>query len=496
MMAENRSVIDIGDRKQLFVDEGLVAGSRNVRLTMNPARPTGEVLINIDRPWERTGEESCLGLYNSVLQDDGRIRVWYFVRGDGEDKDQWRICYAESDNGIDFHKPELGLCEVGGSRANNVVIDRPQHGGPSVWIDPNAPPERRYRTQTKVYGEPEIAGKIYFHASPDGIHWEPTHIVDLGDCDTQTIVFWDDRIERYVMYTRLWVRFDDKHRNYRTVRRFESDDLVHWEQEEVVWQADRTDLATYLTHTGQPPVDYYGAYVYKYPDAGDTYVMFAQAYWHWKMRPPEQRWGPSGDPQVAKIQRLAPAAIDARLGVSRDGVAFQRAVDRGPFLALGPDGRFDSRMVWLMPSPAVMGDELWFYYGGTNRDHDGFIDPAAPGLLSGIGRAVLRVDGFVSADAAHTGGWLETPPVTFAGGRLELNLDTSGGGAAQVELLDTQGQPLPGFAREDARPLCGNAVRMPVSWGERADVSALAGQSIRIRFWLQDCKLYAFRFRA
>ena len=60
-------------------------------------------------------------------------------------------------------------------------------------------------------------------------------------------------------------------------------------------------------------------------------------------------------------------------------------------------------MVWAMPHPVRMGDEIWIYYSGANRDHDGLIDPEAEGHLSGIGRAVLRLDGFVSADAGYGG---------------------------------------------------------------------------------------------
>jgi len=35
---------------------------------------------------------------------------------------------------------------------------------------------------------------------------------------------------------------------------------------------------------------------------------------------------------------------------------------------------------------------------------------------------------------------------------------------------------------------------MPVAWGDVRDVSPLAGKPIKIRFLMQDCKLYAFQF--
>jgi len=106
----------------------------------------------------------------------------------------------------------------------------------------------------------------------------------------------------------------------------------------------------------------------------------------------------------------------------------------------------------------------------------------------------MRLDGFVSADAGYGGGELVTPTIQFEGKRLELNLDTSAGGSAVVELLDGEGKPIEGFSRDDATPSNGNSVRMPVSWSGNADVSRLAQKPIKIRFLMRDCKLYAFQF--
>tara|TARA_B100001123_G_scaffold414821_1_gene514724 strand:- start:2451 stop:2915 length:465 start_codon:yes stop_codon:yes gene_type:complete len=153
-------------------------------------------------------------------------------------------------------------------------------------------------------------------------------------------------------------------------------------------------------------------------------------------------------------------------------------------------------MIWSMPEPVVMGDEIWLYYAGTNRDHDGIVDDSAKGHLSGIGRAVLRLDGFMSADAGYEGGEIVTPPVQLAGNRLELNVNTGGGGSVRVEMQDENGLPLDGYTLADASYVCGNSVRMPVRWGEQDGVGTLAGRPVKIRFVLRDCKFYAFQFLA
>ena len=78
-----------------------------------------------------------------------------------------RVCYAESEDGLHYTKPILNLHEVDGSDANNVVLSG-VIGGCSVWIDPKAPPEHRYKTQAKVYP----TGQFHMHSSPDGLRWQ------------------------------------------------------------------------------------------------------------------------------------------------------------------------------------------------------------------------------------------------------------------------------------------------------------------------------------
>ncbi len=490
----DKSPIDVGSRKQLFIDEKFIESSQNITLTMNPPYQTGEMLITADQPHEEAG---MAYLYSSVLKDAGLVRVWYDLAGSGER----RVSYAESQDGIHFTKPELGLHEVDGSTANNVVIPGVIGGG-SVWIDPKAPPEHRFKTQAKSY-QPT---RFPMHSSPDGLHWDLFLEPDLsGATDTQTVVFWDVAIQRYVMYTREWIRSPSP-LNYRAVRRLESDDLKEWGSQSRILEPDEADLATYeKLITEHPrrgpmdtrPVDYYGATVFKYPwdDSEErngvddrVYLMLAQAFWHFTDR------GYDGE--------LGPYVRDVRLAVSRDGKTFHRAGNRAAFLRPGPAGRFDSKEVWALPHPIQMKDEIWVYYAGTNRDRtsrpdSARIDPHAPDGkgLGGIGRAIMRLDGFVSADAPYEGGELVTPAIRFEGSRLELNVDTAGGGSVLVELLDDDLEPIEGFSREDATPVNGNSVRMSVRWGEVSDVSALAGTPVRIRFVMRDCKLYAFQFR-
>ena len=111
-----------------------------------------------------------------------------------------------------------------------------------------------------------------------------------------------------------------------------------------------------------------------------------------------------------------------------------------------------------------------------------------------ISRAVLRLDGFISADAAYTGGELVTNPLVFDGSKLQVNVDTSAGGLAKVEIQDENGSPISGFHAVDADDINGNFIRVLASWNGSEDVSSLAGKAIRLRFVMRDAKLYSFQF--
>ena len=51
-VAHSDDAIDVGPRKQRFLDEKFIESSQNVTLTMNPPYQTGEVLITADQPHE------------------------------------------------------------------------------------------------------------------------------------------------------------------------------------------------------------------------------------------------------------------------------------------------------------------------------------------------------------------------------------------------------------------------------------------------------------
>ena len=152
------------------------------------------------------------------------------------------------------------------------------------------------------------------------------------------------------------------------------------------------------------------------------------------------------------------------------------------------------------PGVVRRGNYLYQYYNSSGRLHDGAIlreeyqDSAKQ--LGGIGIIRQRLDGFVSADADHKGGWLTTPVLMFSGNRLRLNIDTGAMGTAFVELRDANNQPIPGFTLAECEEIGGNFIDQAVYWKGNPDVSSVNSQPIRVHIQMKRAKLYAFQFPA
>jgi hypothetical protein len=448
-------VYAVGSGKQLFIDRLLIAKSQHVTLTLNPPVKTGERNVVSDFPWE----DFYVGGWATIIEDEGIYKMWYDAASwtkAGGPLDSGRFqCYATSHDGIHWEKPILGLTKFAGSNQNNIVISDTTG---TVFLDPNKSGGERFK-YTGWWHEPDSPG-LWLLSSPDGLHWKPyiDHpILTKGQFDTQNQIFWDDRINKYVVYVRRWAPL-------RKVGRSETSDLLHWPEPEIVFSYDSQD-----------PVesDHYNSDVIKYPFAPNVYLMFPSAYYHY---PASANDGP----------------LDIQLATSRDGVHWQR-LDRRPYVRLGPTGSDDGGSIYMAVGMLQKGNEIWMYFTGFDFTHGAYSrETKHKGVIS---RLVQRMDGFISADADFGGGELTTVPITFKGSHLVLNLDTGALGSAQIEILDAQGRPLPGFRARDCDRINANSISRVVTWKGKNDVSALSGKVLQIRFVMRSTKLYAFQFQ-
>ena len=105
------------------------------------------------------------------------------------------------------------------------------------------------------------------------------------------------------------------------------------------------------------------------------------------------------------------------------------------------------------------------------------------------------MDGFVSLHFGMAGGTLITPPFTFEGGRLTLNLSTGALGGFKAEFRDGTGTPIPGYTFTDAYEEIGDDLAMVARWKTHGpDVRPLEGRTVRLAISGVNCDLYSLQF--
>lgn len=490
------SAIAIGDRRELLVDDFLTEKlSGEARLQLHPPVPQ-EIVLTTDAPWEG----NACG-YPSVFQDGPLYRMYYHAghyRHGGKPaqtraEHPWFLCYVESDDGIHWRRPELGLYEFAGSKKNNIILTPesvaaikgdPAHTAVFKDANPDCPADARYKCV--IVGKPH---GLYLLKSADGIRFSVASdkpVITQGAFDSENLAFWDPVRKEYRAYWRIFTAgvADGqtwKPEGARAIRTATSKDSVNWSA-----QAD-------LRYVDSPVQQLYTNQIQPYYRAPHIFLGFP-------MRYTDRGWSDSMSALPGLEERLARAKASPRYGTaitdglfmtSRDGVLFRRWNE-----------------AFLRPGPRQQGS--WVY--GDNMIFWGLVETAsalgeAPHELSlyasehywqGAGvsmrRLTLRMDGFVSLRASASGGELLTKPLVFDGGNLTLNMSTSGAGSLQVEIQDAAGQPIPGYALADCPEVFGDELARVVRWRKGGDVRPLSGKPVRLRFVLKDADLYALQF--
>lgn len=462
---DNRPV-DVGAKKQLFVDDYVVGRLENAFRVLNqPVKHPANPVLELEPRQEVGGPEPVI-VSGSVLHDAdaGLFKMWYEAAP--YDWSHNLVCYAESENGLKWRLPKIGSA-AHMPRAANVVFD-PGGGevAPGVFRDPRAGPQDRYKM---VYSNRNHG--VGTAVSADGLRWRPVPDVTAAALsDSPNSAIWDPALDRYALHSRAFERIefsDGITQRSRVVLRSESKDFRAWEKMGVVMQPDDQD----------PPWNRQ-FYNMEWMPYGDVYFGFLAVY----------HILPGMEPKITPGLPWLDT-VDIQLTFSRDGRRWTRAGGRQAFLPVGRSrDAFDRSMIYMMQHPVVVGDEIWIYYVGFSGLHWATRRREEQG--GAVGLAKLRLDGFVSVDAGK--GVVATRPLLMRGDRLVVNAQVLG--SMIVEVLDAQGQPLPGYTRAEADPITGDSVRHAVTWKGKSDVSALKGRTIALGFHLDTTKLYSFTF--
>src|SRR5687767_13362379 len=136
-------------RTLLFVDDHDVLYRSGTRRELHPTKRRPEPVLTEDKPWE-----IAIG-WSSIYRhpQTGKYQLWYQSYNVGRTTDKRLgcvVCYAESDDGLTFTKPELDLFPFEDVKKTNIVLvgggvygDRYCN---SVLVDEREPdPNRRYK---------------------------------------------------------------------------------------------------------------------------------------------------------------------------------------------------------------------------------------------------------------------------------------------------------------------------------------------------------------
>jgi hypothetical protein len=510
------TILQIGRTPQVFVDNSLIEQTDSLtRRWHKPERLRPEPVLRADRPWEHTPYFTYSNF--NVLKDptDGLIKCWYEDLGplSPYQRHPWknRMLYAVSSNGVDFEKPALGKVRIDGQDTNifagYVEGMAPEPAYPwadigvhsaAVVIQPDSV-EERYRMLFSRAGATD-GHRIQCAYSADGISWrpydeQPSFGMAGGHLSDVSTITYDPGSRLFLQYTRHGrmmsagippgspgrkasegARFGtffpgrpdlmNKRRVFRTV----SADFLHWE-----------DLIPIVT-----------------PD--ETIDNLDTAYYGvGQFRIGARHFGTLG------VLNYVDNEMEVRLIYSNDGVNWLPTDAGRAFLSPRRGDSWDRHMVSIVSPPVRVGDQWYFYHGGSwahhdywwagphELDHDEARNPSAE-VRFGLGVAALRFEGIASIDAVPPrAGRLVTRPMSFDGGKLKINARTRRNGTIRVGLADAGGTALPGFGIEQSIPFTGDAIRHCCRWtGTDTLPKAEPDQYRKLVVAIDDAELFGF----
>ena len=449
LLASAATPLDLGTRWELFVDDYLVAKKEGLALKLHePVRR--EIVLTTDKPWEGP---TCG--YFSAIQDGKKVRLYYRGSAGGSDHSDAQVtCFVESEDGIHFTRPKLGLIEAGGTKDNNIIWRGVESHNFAPFLDanPNAKPAERYKAlggvkqPGKNWHQGETPGGLYAFASQDGIHWkkvQDTPVITKGAFDSQNLAFWDVTRNRYASFSRIFTN------KVRAIQSMTSAYFLSW-----------SDGVAHQYAEGVPFEHFYTSATVPCPTAPHLFLSFPKRFATTR----EKVKGHVGGKGVS----------DAVFMSSRDGTHWDR-----PFLE-----------AWVRP-----GSDLQNWTERSNMTACGIYDPG-DGEWSlyisehyrhpdhRIRRLTVRKQGFASMHANAKGGSFTTKLIKVSGSKLLLNSATSATGSLVIEALDENG-----VVAAKSAEIYGDEFEANV-----LDTSKLIGKAVTLRVTMKDADLYALRF--
>ena len=482
-------------------DQVSIPHSQNLRLEMRtPAKHLANPVVPRGEPG--TPDAAGVQFYGSVIREGGKFRMWYVAYDDDPTNkvaaSRWRPAYAESDDGVHWTKPNLGLVTYHGNKKNNLILTDPAPLGIvnlKVLLDPADPdPERRYKISTHVYFRHNTRlGTLAPFASADGLRWKlltdakPLKAELKKEDLVLPAVHFEPSGGLYLwggMFYLCGQNALNATRPYhgRVVRMYRSADFVSWSQTSSLGFV-RTPQHT-LLGAGR---SLEGEQCHEAISVWNRRNVLLGLYGQWH-----------GAKEWKDI------TVDLGFLVSNDGLNFREPAHEWTFLKRGDDGDWDEGGVLQGQGFENVGEQTLVYYGAWDPRQRG-----AP--RGGVGIATVPRDRFgaLTVELAGKGpGDYQLPDITSefvtaampvkAGAlhRFFLNADGLGSDAAlKIELLTDKEAPLSGYSGKDAAVIRQSGFQSPVVWNGTADARDLPDR-IRVHVTFEGKDKALIRFSA
>jgi len=484
-------------------DDVSIPHAQNLRLEMRtPKRhPANPVLT---RGLPGTPDAKGVQFYGSVIREKGKFRLWYVAFDDDQENKvasaRWRAAYAESEDGVKWVKPNLGLVEFRGNKNNNLILTDPSPLGfvnLKVLADPGDPdPQRRYKISTHVYFRHHTRlGTLAPFVSADGLSWQMEKKIKTVKAELQKkdlvlpgihfepcggLYHWDG------LYYVSGQNSMDATRPYhgRVARTYHSSDFIHWSQTSslsFVRTAQHTLLGPGRSREGEQTHE--GISVW---NRGNV-LLGVSGLWH-------------------GAKEWKDVTIDLGFVVSNDGLHFREPAYEWTFIKRGEDGQWDQGGLLQGQGFENVGDQTYIYYGAWDPRHW-----EQEPLRGGVGIATLPRDRFgdlVVEESGQGPGDYQLPhvqsefvtaavPIQAATNpQFYLNADGLGPDAIlKIELLGADTRPLLGYSGKDAAMIRRSGFQTPIVWATQTKIRDLPAK-IRARVIFEGVKRTQIRFSA
>lgn len=414
------------------------------RFSVTLHRVNAEPLLHKQFDWEGTGPHAG----GSVLYDSAarHYRMWYSVFNEHAYRNRlpfsYNVCYAESGDGQHWDRPMLGVFDRQGDSKNNCIklgTDKTQN----IDVCLNPRPDRYHGKFLAIHNQ---KGGVFVSSSDDGKTF--TRLFDEPaisyHSDTHNNFVYDEVRDRWLLYCRPRAWAGDHRRRVAVTT---SSDLQHWSHERTI-----------LIPTENEAQEYYGIAVFR---RGDLF------------------WG------VVQIYDRKTGFMHSELAWSTDGERWELLPAHQPFLERGDKGSWDHGMVAVMESPVDVDNEMRFYYGGFQLDHE-----SAATNTGAIGCATTPANRLIGMrPRSKSPGMILTRPFLVNGRNLTINAQVSG--HITAELRFDNGHPVPGFTLADSDPVTTSGFAQTVTWKHK-QLAEAPQQEVRVLFQLDDAELFTF----